>query len=165
MLGVTSRKERTAVYAGHSRGHHYDHVPRLDDMCIRVLIANIDAISFLGDVPFYIMEPVLSKCSSTQLKRIEDMNPVCIICSYFIRINDHLKPFHRCSSKTQINYGSFTARENLRNRNRVLMRLGVTCILGQQKKGRKGLNESLKNSRKKLLRKNKMVCINLSFVS
>ena len=76
MLGVTSRRERTKVYAGTSRTQYHGAVPRLEDMCIRVLIANIDAISYLGDVPFYIMEPVLAKCSSPQLRRIEDLNPV-----------------------------------------------------------------------------------------
>lgn len=73
-LGVTSRKARTMVYAGHSRAAHYDHVPRLEDLCLNLLADNLDKITCLGDAPYYLVKPVLAKCTPAQLKRIEKYN-------------------------------------------------------------------------------------------
>lgn len=73
-LGVTSRKARTLVYAGHSRAAHSGHVPRLEDLCLNLLSDNLDKITCLGDAPFYLLKPVLSKCTPIQLRRIEKYN-------------------------------------------------------------------------------------------
>ncbi|XP_069742083.1 elongin A, like isoform X1 [Narcine bancroftii] len=47
----------------------------LYEQCIRVLQNNIDSIHEVGGVPFEIIEPVLDRCTSEQLCRIEDCNP------------------------------------------------------------------------------------------
>ncbi|XP_072134373.1 elongin A, like isoform X1 [Mobula birostris] len=56
----------------------------LYEQCIRVLQNNIDSIHEVGGVPFEIIEPVLDRCTSEQLCRIEDCNPS------FIEQTDHL---------------------------------------------------------------------------
>jgi hypothetical protein len=33
-------------------------------------------IKYVGGVPFYIMKPVLEKCTASDLYRLEDFNPV-----------------------------------------------------------------------------------------
>ena len=76
MIGAKSKVGRTAVYAGHSR--KLSHVPRLEDMCINVLMDHVDRIHEFGDVPYFIMKPILEKCSLENLQRIEKLNPVCI---------------------------------------------------------------------------------------
>lgn len=73
-LGFTSRKARTLVYAGHSRAAHYDHVPRLVDLCLNLLSDNVDRITCLGDAPYFLMKTVLAKCTPNQLRRIEKYN-------------------------------------------------------------------------------------------
>ncbi|RWS27190.1 transcription elongation factor B polypeptide 3-like protein [Leptotrombidium deliense] len=78
MLGVTSRKVRTNVYSGHARSTQYTHVLRLEELCIRVLMDNIDKIAYLGCIPYYLIKPVLKKCTASQLIRIEDYNPAFI---------------------------------------------------------------------------------------
>ncbi|XP_067840084.1 elongin A, like isoform X3 [Heptranchias perlo] len=47
----------------------------LYEQCIRVLQNNIDSIHEVGGVPFEIIEPVLERCTSEQLCRIEECNP------------------------------------------------------------------------------------------
>jgi transcription elongation factor B polypeptide 3 len=54
-----SKKSRTQVYSGRSAGLKY--VPSLFDMCMNILIDNIDAIDEVSGIPFFILEPVLSK--------------------------------------------------------------------------------------------------------
>jgi transcription elongation factor B polypeptide 3 len=36
---------------------------------------NIDKLTMVGDAPYYLLKPVLQKCSPTQLLRIEEYNP------------------------------------------------------------------------------------------
>ena len=39
---------------------------------------HVDRIHEFGDVPYFIMKPILEKCSLENLQRIEKLNPVCI---------------------------------------------------------------------------------------
>ncbi|XP_054827213.1 elongin-A-like [Eublepharis macularius] len=59
----------------------------LCEQCIRVLQNNIDSLHEV-DVPFEILEPVLTHCTSEQLFRIEDCNPT------FTELSDHLWKKH-----------------------------------------------------------------------
>ncbi|KAI1305358.1 Transcription elongation factor B polypeptide 3 [Halotydeus destructor] len=74
LLGFTSRKGRTAVYAGSSRHSTVPEVYRLEDLCLRVLMDHVDKITYLGDAPYYLMKSVLTKCTPAQLTRIEEYN-------------------------------------------------------------------------------------------
>jgi transcription elongation factor B polypeptide 3 len=47
----------------------------LFDMSMKILIDNIDAIEEVGGVPYLILEPLLQKCTATQLLRLEEFNP------------------------------------------------------------------------------------------
>lgn len=73
-LDVTSRKGRTAVYAGAARTACYDYVPTLEELCLSVLKNNIHMIQGVGLAPYHLIKPVLSKCSWSELKRIESYN-------------------------------------------------------------------------------------------
>lgn len=73
-LDVTSRKGRTAVYAGTARAACYDYVPSLEELCLSVLKNNIHMITSVGLAPYHLIKPVLSKCSWQELKRIESYN-------------------------------------------------------------------------------------------
>ncbi len=75
-LRVQSKKGRTAVFAGHARTNFYTHVHPLEDLCIRVLMDNIDKLCYFGDAPYYLLKPVLQKCNPRQLSRLEKFNPV-----------------------------------------------------------------------------------------
>ena len=75
LLGLTSRKQRTAVFAGSHRAATVSQVFSLEEICLRVLMENIDKLTSVGDAPFYLMKPVLAKCNPIQLSRIEDFNP------------------------------------------------------------------------------------------
>ncbi|CAG2116682.1 unnamed protein product, partial [Medioppia subpectinata] len=72
---VQSKRGRTAVFAGQARARTYTHVHKLEDLCIGVLTDNIDKIHYLDDAPYYLLKPVLQKCSLRQLTRIEKLNP------------------------------------------------------------------------------------------
>lgn len=87
MIGAKSKIGRTAVYAGHSR--KLSHVSRLEDMCINVLMDHVDRIHEFGDVPYFIMKPILEKCSLENLQRIEKLNPVCV----FLSLQQKFNPF------------------------------------------------------------------------
>jgi hypothetical protein len=50
-------------------------VMSLFDLSMKVLMDNIDAIEEVGGVPYLILEPLLQKCSATQLLRLEEFNP------------------------------------------------------------------------------------------
>uniref|UniRef100_A0A915BSS0 TFIIS N-terminal domain-containing protein n=1 Tax=Parascaris univalens TaxID=6257 RepID=A0A915BSS0_PARUN len=67
------RKDMRKIYAGRPKGDI--EVPTLSTLCIRVLCANIDAIEEVGDTPYYLLKPVLEKCSPEQLSFIERRNP------------------------------------------------------------------------------------------
>ncbi|RWS11045.1 transcription elongation factor B polypeptide 3-like protein [Dinothrombium tinctorium] len=77
-LGVTSRKGRTTVYSGHARTVQYTEVLRLEELCLRVLMDNIESITYMGCVPYYLIKPVLKKCTPEQLFRLEDYNPTLV---------------------------------------------------------------------------------------
>lgn len=70
-------KGRSTVFAGSSKV--LATVPKvysLQDICIRKLMHHVDQIYEVGDLPFYLLKPVLLKCSVLQLRRIETYNPV-----------------------------------------------------------------------------------------
>ncbi|KAI2803859.1 hypothetical protein BLOT_007996 [Blomia tropicalis] len=69
-------KGRSTVFAGSSKV--LATVPKvysLQDICIRKLMHHVDQIYEVGDLPFYLLKPVLLKCSVLQLRRIETYNP------------------------------------------------------------------------------------------
>jgi transcription elongation factor B polypeptide 3 len=78
LLGFTSRKGRTTVYSGTARGTLYTHVLKLEDLCLRILMDNVDKLGAVGDAPYYLIKPVLRKCDPVQLMRVEDLNPVLL---------------------------------------------------------------------------------------
>ncbi|KRY72014.1 Transcription elongation factor B polypeptide 3, partial [Trichinella pseudospiralis] len=65
---------RTQVYSGR-RSHAVQSIPKLYDMCIRVLSDNIDQLEFTGGVPYAILRPVLCRATPQQLVKIEYFNP------------------------------------------------------------------------------------------
>ncbi|GBL91085.1 Elongin-A [Araneus ventricosus] len=71
---TSSRKERTNVYSGR-KSLFYTEMPTLFECCTRVLIENIDAIEYLGEVPYFLLKPVLERCTPLQLYNIEHYNP------------------------------------------------------------------------------------------
>lgn len=77
-LDVKSKKGRTAVYAGTARANLYDYVPSLQELCLSLLKDNINIIESVGLAPYHLIEPVLSKCTWTELKRIESYNPILL---------------------------------------------------------------------------------------
>lgn len=70
-----SKRSRTQVYSGKKTTTGPQVVPSLFDISMRILLDNIDAIEEVGGVPYMIMEPVLQKCTPTQLMRLEEFNP------------------------------------------------------------------------------------------
>lgn len=70
---TSSRREKTAVYSG--KKSYFTEVPSLFEICTRILIENIDAIEYMGEVPYFLIKPVLERCTPTQLFQIEDFNP------------------------------------------------------------------------------------------
>lgn len=77
---------RTKVYSGNKIG--YTSVPSLYEICIRVLIENIEALEATGGVPFDIIKPVLERATPDQLFMLEHYNP------YLIEDTDALWKFH-----------------------------------------------------------------------
>ncbi|KAH9508306.1 hypothetical protein Btru_050772 [Bulinus truncatus] len=71
-VGVKSLA-RTQVYSG--RKHGITEVKPLYDLCMQVLIENIDLIDNVGGVPYSILKPVLERCTAPQLYQLEDFNP------------------------------------------------------------------------------------------
>ncbi|XP_054708706.1 transcription elongation factor B polypeptide 3-like [Uloborus diversus] len=71
---TSSKKEKTAVYSGR-RNHTITEVPTLFNACIEVLIDNIDAIECLGGTPYFLVKPVMERCTPNQLLNIENFNP------------------------------------------------------------------------------------------
>ncbi|XP_034934228.1 transcription elongation factor B polypeptide 3 [Chelonus insularis] len=83
---IYAKNIRTKVYSGNKSG--YTSVPSLYELCIRVLIENIEALEFTGGVPYYIIKPVLERATADQLFMIEHYNP------YLIEDTDELWKFH-----------------------------------------------------------------------
>ncbi|KAG8743892.1 hypothetical protein FRC10_011182 [Ceratobasidium sp. 414] len=50
-------------------------VPRLQDYCHRVILANIESVSSTGDIPFRVIRPVLEKCKALKLSQLEQESP------------------------------------------------------------------------------------------
>jgi hypothetical protein len=71
MAGLKLFKGRTAVYAGTSKVVTVPQVYPLQDLCLRVLMNHLDQIYQVGDLPYFLLKPVLVKCSADQLRRIE----------------------------------------------------------------------------------------------
>lgn len=71
---IKRARGKTAVFSGTRQ--HCDHVLKLEDLCIQKLLNNVNRIECVGDVPFYVLKPVLTKITVNQLKRIESYNPV-----------------------------------------------------------------------------------------
>ncbi|GAB1864272.1 Transcription elongation factor B polypeptide 3 [Camponotus japonicus] len=80
------KNQRTKVYSGNKVG--YTSVPTLYEMCIRVLIENIDALEFTGGVPYDILKPILERATADQLFMLEHYNP------YLIEDTDILWQYH-----------------------------------------------------------------------
>ncbi|XP_064597407.1 elongin-A-like isoform X2 [Liolophura sinensis] len=74
MLIGSKSYSRTQVYSGRKNTGMTDMVS-LYELCMRVLMDNIDGLDYVGGVPYYILKPVLEKCSAEQLYRLEDYNP------------------------------------------------------------------------------------------
>ncbi|CAK5039856.1 unnamed protein product [Meloidogyne enterolobii] len=70
-------KDNRRVYAGRKKNglHLEQKVPKLYDICIRLLINNIEAIEETGDIPFHVLQPILEKANAIQLLRLEEINP------------------------------------------------------------------------------------------
>ncbi|XP_011159769.1 transcription elongation factor B polypeptide 3 [Solenopsis invicta] len=80
------KNQRTKVYSGNKVG--YTSVPTLYEMCIRVLIENIDALEFTGGVPYDILKPILERATADQLFMLEHHNP------YLVEDTDILWQYH-----------------------------------------------------------------------
>ncbi|XP_015109881.1 transcription elongation factor B polypeptide 3 [Diachasma alloeum] len=83
---IYAKNMRTKVYSGNKSG--YTSVPSLYDLCIRILIENIDALEATGGVPYDILKPVLERATPDQLFMLEHHNP------YLIEDTDSLWQFH-----------------------------------------------------------------------
>lgn len=62
---------RTDAVAGNGNGS----VPRLTDLCLRVLSANVAFLQDVGDVPYEFLRGILPGCKVDQLREIEDYSP------------------------------------------------------------------------------------------
>ena len=74
-LYASKAKTRSKVYSGTVRNATYDNVPKLEKLCLQVLMDNYTNITYLGDAPYWLIKPVLEKCTSNQLFILEDYNP------------------------------------------------------------------------------------------
>lgn len=69
----SSKANRTKVFSGNSKTRAQ--IPKLFEMCIRVLQENIDYLEITGGVPFDLLRPVLERAKPEQLQVIEYYNP------------------------------------------------------------------------------------------
>nr|CAD7456681.1 unnamed protein product [Timema tahoe] len=83
-----AKNQRTKVYSGVKTNKSWHKVPSLYDLCIRLLIENIDAMDYTGGVPFDLLEPVLKHATAQQLFTLEHYNP------YLIEDTNQLWTFH-----------------------------------------------------------------------
>nr|KAG5694806.1 hypothetical protein BaRGS_019183 [Batillaria attramentaria] len=83
---VSKNTSRTQVYSG--RRHGLSEVKSLFDLSIQVLIDNIDALEYVGGIPFDILKPVLERATVHQLYNLEDQNP------QFLEDTDYLWKIH-----------------------------------------------------------------------
>ncbi|KAM6217532.1 elongin-A [Rhynchocyon petersi] len=77
--GFTGRRmnSKMQVYSG-SKCAYLPKMMTLHQQCIRVLKNNIDSIFEVGGVPYHLLEPVLERCTPSQLYRIEEYNHILI---------------------------------------------------------------------------------------
>lgn len=73
---VQSKRGRTAVFAGHARPNVTTQVPKLEQLCLKVLARHIDDIQCVGDASYDMLKSVLKKCDANQLAKFERFNPV-----------------------------------------------------------------------------------------
>ncbi|XP_050397464.1 transcription elongation factor B polypeptide 3 [Patella vulgata] len=73
MVIGTKTGKRTMVYSG--KKHGLTEMKPLFGLCMQVLIDNIDALDYVGCIPYEILKPVLERCTVQQLLRLEDLNP------------------------------------------------------------------------------------------
>ncbi|XP_077586594.1 elongin A, like isoform X2 [Stigmatopora nigra] len=76
--------KKMQVYSGASKMVFLPAMMSLYQQCIRTLQNNINLLYETGGVPFEILEPVLERCTSEQLLRIEEFNPL------YVGVTDHL---------------------------------------------------------------------------
>nr|KAG5688016.1 hypothetical protein BaRGS_026806 [Batillaria attramentaria] len=69
-------------------GDRHKEVKSLFDLSIQVLIDNIDALEYVGGIPFDILKPVLERATVHQLYNLEDQNP------QFLEDTDYLWKIH-----------------------------------------------------------------------
>lgn len=74
---IKRARGKTAVFSGTRQ--HDNQIPKLEDLCVQKLLDNVNRIENVGDVPYYILKPLLTKVSVAQLKRIESYNPVSFV--------------------------------------------------------------------------------------
>ncbi|XP_025092736.1 elongin-A-like isoform X2 [Pomacea canaliculata] len=72
MLIGSKTTSRTKVYSG--QRHGLTEVKSLFDLCTQVLIDNIDAIDYVGGIPYDILRPVLERATPAQLFNLENYN-------------------------------------------------------------------------------------------
>ncbi|XP_055523313.1 transcription elongation factor B polypeptide 3 isoform X2 [Wyeomyia smithii] len=70
---MQSKNLRTKVYSGVKNSK--EGVPKLFDMCIRLLQENIDLIDTFGGIPFDLLKPVIERATAQQLMKLEQFNP------------------------------------------------------------------------------------------
>ncbi|CAI9728828.1 transcription elongation factor B polypeptide 3-like [Octopus vulgaris] len=85
LIGIKSRT-RECVYSG--KKATLKELPTLFTACIQVLIENIDSLEYVGGIPFLILQPVLERCTVSQLYTLEDYNP------HFLEDSDKLWKIH-----------------------------------------------------------------------
>ncbi|CAJ0920732.1 unnamed protein product, partial [Mesorhabditis belari] len=68
--------DRQRVFAGRKKATGMTKVETLFTLCLRTVGNNINLIEDTGDIPFYILRPVLEKCTPEQLAYIESKNPI-----------------------------------------------------------------------------------------
>eukprot|EP00118_Oscarella_pearsei_P008991 m.49154 g.49154 ORF g.49154 m.49154 type:complete len:383 (+) comp33958_c0_seq16:69-1217(+) len=67
-----SKRGRSAVYSG--RKTQVTTVQSLFQLSMKVIMDNIDALHEVGGTPYFILEPVLQRCTAVQLYHLEDCN-------------------------------------------------------------------------------------------
>ncbi|XP_058812639.1 transcription elongation factor B polypeptide 3 [Topomyia yanbarensis] len=70
---MQSKNLRTKVYSGVKNSK--EGVPKLFDLCIRLLQENIDLIDSFGGIPFDLLKPVIERATPQQLFNLEHFNP------------------------------------------------------------------------------------------
>ncbi|XP_054156833.1 transcription elongation factor B polypeptide 3-like [Oppia nitens] len=72
---VSSKKGRTAVFAGNARTKIITHVATLENLCVDVLSDNYDHIYDMPVIETKLLQKLLKKCTVRQLSRLERLNP------------------------------------------------------------------------------------------